>query len=180
MDNKITTKNFILWIMGPTASGKTTIARYILEEIRQMGRLAILYDGDEIRDFIGPCLGFKREDRLRVVKTLVHLANKAMVSGLDVIVSALTANPDARAYVKKNTKNLILACLDCDIATCINRDPKGLNKRARSGDIDTLIGYNTEYIPIGNPDILINTQSKTVEKCVQEFMDCLRKGALTG
>jgi len=163
-------KQFALWLMGPSASGKTTVALNLLMRVREKGRLAIHYDGDEVRDFFGSDYGFSKRNRLNVVKTLVHLANKSTEAGINVIISALTANNDARKYVKKNVKNLIFVYVDCSIKTCVQRDPKGLYKKAINGEIDTLIGYNSEYEPLDNFHIKINTENYTCDDCVDRII----------
>jgi len=163
-------RNHVLWIIGPTASGKTTLAEHILLKMREKGILAIHYDGDEVRDFFDNSLGFGVSDRLKVVKTLIHLSNKALFAGFNVIVSALTAHEDARTYVKHNVANLVFIYLECSIERCIERDPKGLYKKAINREIDTLIGFNDEYIPPENPDIIINTEGTSAEMSVLELM----------
>ena len=163
-------KKHVLWIMGPTASGKTTLAKGLKAKFQEKNILTLHYDGDEVRDFFGPSHGFKEEDRLMVVKTLAHLANKAVDAGVNVIVSALTANEDARKYTKKHVKNLVLVYLECSIEKCIERDPKGLYKKAINREIDTMIGFNDEYIPPENPDIVLNTEGTSVEMSVLELM----------
>ena len=82
---------FVLWLLGPTSSGKTTIANDLLVSLRNKRTPVIHYDGDEIRDLFGETISFSAEDRHKVVSTIVHLANKASDAGLNVIVSALTA-----------------------------------------------------------------------------------------
>jgi adenylylsulfate kinase len=165
---------FILWIMGPTSSGKTTIACHVLRKLRDKSISAIHFDGDEVRDFFGPKFGFSNSDRLRVVGTIVHLSNKAFDSGLSVVVSALTANQDARDYIKQNVKNLILIYLNCSVERCMERDPKGLYSEAAKGKIQTLIGVNSDYIPVDNPDIIINTENETVDVCVEKIYKWLQ------
>jgi len=170
MDHNKINENYTLWIMGPTASGKTTIANNIVKALRDKGVPTILYDGDEVRDFFGPNLGFQKADRLRVVQTIVHLSNKALESGLNVIVSALTANQDVRDYVRQNAKKLIFVYLECDIQKCMMRDPKGMYKKAISGEIETLIGYNSKYLPLKDPDITIDTGRNSIESCASELL----------
>jgi adenylylsulfate kinase len=164
---------FILWMMGPTSSGKTTLAQTYLRYLKENGVPAIHFDGDEIRDLFGDDHGFSSKDRLKVVGTLVYLANKARDSGLNVIVSALTAHDDARLYVKKNAKNLLVLFVDCSIATCSKRDPKGLYKQAKEGKISTLIGFNSPYQPPKNPDIVINTDSYELSACLQKLTESM-------
>ena len=170
MNSRVEHHNFILWIMGPTSSGKTTLAVKLLQELRQKGRACIHFDGDEIRDLFGPDFGFEKKDRLRVIKTLVHLGNKAFESGLNVIISALTAHQDARDYIKQNVKKLLVLYLNCSIEKCAERDPKGLYKKAINGEIQTLIGLNSIYDSPEHPDIIINTEDMTVETCVSDIM----------
>ena len=161
--------------MGPTSSGKTTLGCNILKKLRKNGRLVVHYDGDEVRDLFGPNLDFSKTDRLMVVKTIVHLSNKALDSGLNVIVSALTAHQSARDYVRANVNNLILTYLDCGIERCIKRDVKGLYAKARKGQIQTLIGINGEYSPLRDPDIIIRTEETTVEDSTNELIHNLRE-----
>jgi adenylylsulfate kinase len=166
-------KKAIIWIMGPTSAGKTVLAKEALYALRNKGFPVIHYDGDEVRDFFGKDLGFSSKNRLRVVSTIVHLANKALDAGLNVIVSALTANPDARNFVRKNVKNLILVSLECRIETCMKRDRKGLYAQALKGEIDTVIGFNSNYDAIESPDIIIDTDSKSKEESIRELIEQL-------
>lgn len=158
---------FCLWLMGPTSSGKTTLAEALLCEMRENHYPVLHYDGDEVRDIFGQSLSFEKKDRLKVVKTLVHFANKTTEAGVYVIVSALTANQDARLYVSKNVSHLIVGYVLCGVPTCMQRDPKGLYKKAKNGEIDTLIGYSSRYLPPDNYDILINSETLNVKRSVE-------------
>jgi adenylylsulfate kinase-like enzyme len=160
----------VLWLLGPTSAGKTTLAVHVVGELRKRGVPAIHFDGDEVRDFFGPDFGFGPESRLRVVSTLVHLANKAAGAGLHVVVAALTAGEDARAYVRDNVKNLTVGYVACSIQACARRDPKGLYRKAMAGEIDTLIGYNTEYRPPDDPDLVLDTESCSVDELVAQIV----------
>ena len=152
----------VLWLMGPTSAGKTTLGTRIVARLRQEGKLAVLYDGDEVRDFFGPGFGFGAEHRLRVVSVLACLANKASQAGLHVVVAALTAGEDARNHVRTNVQNLRIGHVACSVDACARRDPKGLYGRAKRGEIDTLIGFNSEYRAPDSPDIVLDTESYSV------------------
>jgi len=166
---------FVLWLMGPTSSGKTTIAELLLEHLRANGMSSIHFDGDEVRNFFGENLGFDVSDRQRVVSTLVHLANKTSAAGVNVIVSALTASVEARCLVLDTARNLTVVYLKCPIETCIERDPKGLYAQAKNGEIDTLIGFNTEYLPPNNPDLVINTKELSSYRAVKVIIEHLNQ-----
>ena len=151
-------KLFALWLMGPTSSGKTTIAKTLCGLLQEKNIPVMHYDGDEIRNLFGSNLGFEREDRLKVVKALVYFSNKMLKSGINAVVSALTANSDARRYVAENLHNIIRCYVKCSIEVCAQRDPKGLYKMAQQGSIGTLIGFNSEYLPPDNPDITLDAE----------------------
>lgn len=159
--------------MGPTSSGKTTIGEDLNRKLRGKNILTIHYDGDEVRDFFGSDFGFGGHNRLQVVKTLVYLANKAVEAGLNVVVSALTANDDARSYVQSQCCNLITAYIKCSISTCADRDPKGLYKKAQQGEIKTLIGFHTEYLAPSDPDVVVETETASLEKCSEQLIKYL-------
>ena len=166
---------FTLWLMGPTSGGKTTLAHHLCRRLLEKNISALNYDGDEVRDFFGGTLGFAPADRLRVVSTLTHLANKATASGINVVVSALTASDDARRLVHASVSNLIVGYVKCPIEVCAQRDPKGLYAKARDGESDTLIGVNSDYLPPENPDIIIETKSRTPVQGVDDIIAFLRQ-----
>ena len=168
-----TSKNFVLWLLGPTSSGKTTIANQLVFELRKRDITIISFDGDEVRNFFGKNFGFSSENRIAIVKTLTHLANKSIDAGINVIVSALTANENARNYVKNNCKNLISGYVQCSIEICATRDPKGLYARAKKGEINTLIGYNSEYIP-PIAEITINTEKRSLNQSTEFLINELK------
>jgi adenylylsulfate kinase len=162
-------KGTVLWLMGPTSAGKSTLAEALLARLRADGHPAIFYDGDEMRALIGDSHGFSESDRLRTVSGLVHLANKAAEAGLDVIVAALTAHEDARAYVRENIPDVLVGFVKCSVEVCADRDPKGLYKRARDGEIDTLIGFNQPYEPPADPAIVLDTESRKQSDLVEDL-----------
>ncbi|MDC0335584.1 adenylyl-sulfate kinase [Pseudodesulfovibrio sp.] len=167
------TKPFTLWLMGPTSSGKTTTAKALHARLKQDGVPCLHYDGDEVRDFYGLDFPFGAENRLRVVATCVHLANKAVEAGVHCIVSALTANEDARKYIAKHLVDAKIGYVHCDLNECIRRDPKGLYKKAINGEIDTLIGYNTPYAPPDKAVVDIDTDSCDVDQAVEVIFSAL-------
>lgn len=161
----------VLWLLGPTSAGKTTLATRVIADLRNNGIPSILFDGDEVRGFFGDDLGFGADSRLRVVSVLAHLANKAADAGLHVVVAALTAGEDAREYIRANVRNLTLGYVACSIQTCARRDPKGLYRRAMTGEIDTLVGYNSEYRPPDCPDLVLDTEAHSLDELAARIVD---------
>ena len=165
----------IFWLMGPTSSGKTTLAKLLHGRLLKVNNFALHYDGDEVRDTFGSNLGFSNNDRLLVVKTLVYVSNKGLEAGANVVVSALTAFDDARLYIKQNVHRLIVVFLRCSISECTRRDPKGLYAKENSGQINTLIGANSPYHEPEDPDIMLNTEESTPKESLQELISKLAK-----
>ena len=95
---------------------------------------------------------------------MVHLTKKANDAGINAVVSTLTAHQSSRNYVKENIPNLYVAYVVCPIDVCIARDPKGLYAKAINREIDTLIGYNTQYLPPNEPDIRLDTNKFSIEE----------------
>ena len=170
--------NFTLWLMGPTSSGKSTLAEAYLDRLKIRDIPCIHFDGDEVRDLFGKQLGFRNKDRLSVVSTIVYLANKARGAGLNVIVSALTANPDTRKFVSKNLCNAIIGYVKCSISTCAERDPKGLYSKAKSGEITTLIGWDKKYYPPDKPDLILDTECHNVSTLLDQIDDVIFNSTL--
>jgi len=164
---------YTLWLLGPTSSGKTTIAKHFVHIMRDEGFSILHYDGDEVRDFFGKDFGFSESSRGRVVKVLAFLAKKANDANLNVIISALTAHQSSRDFIKNLIPNLLIGYIDCPIKICAERDPKGLYKKAQNGEIDTLIGYNSEYLVPDNPDIRLNSNKNSVSENTKQLTEFL-------
>ena len=164
---------YTLWLMGPTSSGKSTIAEQFVIELAKNDVTIIHYDGDEIREFFSEDFGFHEKNRGRVVEILAHLARKTNNAGINVIVSALTAHQSARDYISSSISNLLVGYVTCPIDVCAERDPKGLYEKAKNGEIDTLIGYNSEYKAPDKPDIVLDTNSLNIEESVQRLIEYL-------
>ena len=166
----------VIWILGPTSAGKTTLARSLVERLRHQEKLTpVHWDGDDVRNLLGENLDFSPESQLRVVRALVLLAAITSESGVLTIVSALTAHEDARQLVRETLPQLLSVYTHCPLDICIQRDPKGLYQKAIAGNIDTLIGYNEAYKPPEAPDLEINTSSLSVEAGVETLFEFLKK-----
>jgi adenylylsulfate kinase-like enzyme len=142
--------------------------------MRDIGEKAILYDGDEIREIFHSDFGFTENDRLKVVNTLIHFANKTTRAGVFAIVSALTANQSARDSMRRSLDTIVDIYLDCPIDTCIERDPKGIYRKAIRGEIDTVIGYNLPYLKSNEACLTIDTSVVGVDEAARRVMDYLK------
>ena len=164
----------VIWLTGLSASGKTTIAEALINNLKDRGHRVEHLDGDLIRK-IFPGTGFTREERDRHVKRIGYLA--AMLEKHDVFVVASFISPyqEARAFVRSQCKNFLEVYVSTPLAECEKRDPKGLYKKARTGEISNFTGISDPYEPPENPEIEIDTTGITVDEAVTRIQTYLTK-----
>src|SRR3990172_335407 len=147
---------FVVWLTGLPGSGKTTIARELEPKLREMGWPVEVLDGDEIRQNLSKGLGFSREDRETHLKRVTYVAKLLSRNGVAVIAAFISPYWSIREYVRKETTNFLEVYVKCSVETCAQRDPKGLYKKADSGEIKNLTGPQDVYEEPLNPDIVID------------------------
>ena len=164
----------LIWLTGLSASGKTTIAEALINNLKTLGHRVEHLDGDLVRTMF-PGTGFTREERDRHVKRIGYLA--AMLEKHDVFVVASFISPyqEARAFVRSQCKNFLEVYVSTPLAECEKRDPKGLYKKARTGEISNFTGVSDPYEPPENPEIEIDTTGITVDEAVTRIQTYLTK-----
>jgi adenylylsulfate kinase len=157
---------FVVWLTGLPGSGKTTIAIELEPELRKLGRPVEVLDGDEIRQNLSRGLGFSREDRETHLKRVTYVAKLLSRCGVGVIAAFISPYRSIREYARKETTNFVEVYVKCSVETCARRDPKGLYKKASSGEIVDLTGPQDVYEEPTEPDLLLDTEKLTVRECV--------------
>lgn len=168
-------RNSILWFTGLSGSGKTTIAKKIIEKLNQEGHSVMLLDGDEIRD-IFKNNGFDKESRLRHINDVAKMAVYLQKQGIIPIVSLISPYQEARDNARKLTNDFTEIYVDTPLSVCEERDVKGLYKKARAGEIKDFTGIHPSapYEIPRNPEILIDT-TLSVDECVEKILKQIRK-----
>jgi len=157
-------KGFVVWLTGLPASGKTTISKELEPRLRQTGLPVEVLDGDEIRQNLSKGLGFSREDRETHLRRVVYVAKLLSRNGVGVIAAFISPYRNIRDYARKETTNFLEVYVQCSVETCAQRDPKGLYKKASTGQIKDLTGPQDTYEEPLNPDLLVNTEKLTVSE----------------
>jgi len=165
-------RGFVVWLTGLPGSGKTTIARILEKILRESGMNVEVLDGDEIRKNLNPDLGFSKEDRETHIKRVVYLSKLLARNDVAVIVSLISPYRAVREYARKELRNFVEVWVKCSLQTCINRDPKGLFKRALNGEIKNLTGLQDTYEEPLNPELIVDTE---MEKPEESTMRVIRK-----
>ena len=156
----------VLWLTGLSGAGKTSIAQCLMAQFEVMGITPVLLDGDEIRKTM-PLIGFDQEARKTHNRNVGKMAAMAEKQGKVVIVALISPYEDVRQEIRAMCHNFIEVYVSTNLDTCIKRDPKGLYKRALSGEIKDFTGINAPYQKPQNPEIQINTENKTIDECSQ-------------
>ena len=165
----------VIWFTGLSASGKSTIAHHLEKELYDRGVRTYVLDGDNVRHGLNSDLGFTREDRaenLRRIAETCRLFVDAGVMVLSAFISPFKADREKIAEII-GRNDFIEVHVDCPVEICENRDPKGLYKKARAGEIKGYTGVDSPYEAPESPDVKLPTNELDVESCVREVLELL-------
>jgi adenylylsulfate kinase len=167
----------ILWFTGLSAAGKSTIANEVAKELFNLNIQQYVLDGDNIRHGLNKDLGFSDHDRTENIRRIGEVAKLFVDSGqivLTAFISPFQADRNlVRALVEEN--EFIEIYVDCSVDTCEQRDPKGLYKKAKSGEIQNFTGISSPYEAPSNPEIILNTDRLSIQQCVDNVLHYLKK-----
>jgi adenylyl-sulfate kinase len=137
----------VVWLYGLSGSGKSTIANALEKRLFEMGNHTYCLDGDNTRLGLNKDLGFSAIDRLENVRRVAEVAKLMADAGMIVLVSLITPYEEQRSLVKEILKNerFLDVYVECDLAICEQRDPKGLYKKARAGEISNFTGISDPF-----------------------------------
>lgn len=152
-------KPCVIWFTGLSGAGKSTIANALETLLVEEGRHTFLLDGDNLRLGLNRDLGFSREDRSENIRRSAEVAKLMADAGLIVIVACISPFEAERAMAKQvvSDHEFIEVFVDTPIEVCISRDPKGLYKKALSGDIKDFTGLGSPYEVPKRPDVVLTT-----------------------
>jgi len=167
-------QGFVIWLTGLPGAGKTTIARQLEPRLRKMDWSVEVLDGDEIRQNLSKGLGFSREDRETHLKRVVYVAKLLSRNGVAVVGALISPYRNIREYARNETTNFMEVYVKCSVETCAKRDPKGLYKKASSGEIKNLTGPQDLYEEPLTPDLILDTEKLNVEQCVDQILNKLQ------
>jgi len=170
-------RGLTLWLTGLSGSGKSTIACALEQHLLHLGKAAYRLDGDNIRFGLNKDLGFSpkdREENIRRIGEVAKLFADACVIAITSFISPYRADRDlARGLHEKGNLPFVEVYVDAPLEVAEERDPKGLYKKARKGEIPEFTGISAPYEEPGNAEIHLRTDKLSVEECVKEIMDYL-------
>ena len=165
-------KGGVLWLTGLSASGKSTMALAAEQALHGLGYQIYVLDGDNVRGGLNADLGFSPEDRHENIRRVAQVAALFAESGtlvLTAFISPYQADRDSsRASIGDAFHEVFVSA---DLKTCEERDPKGLYRRARAGEISEFTGITAPYEVPTSPDLVVATGSETIERSVATVID---------
>ncbi|KID54564.1 adenylylsulfate kinase [Pseudoalteromonas luteoviolacea] len=169
-------KPVILWFTGFSGSGKSTVANALESALHQSGVHTYLLDGDNVRHGLCKDLGFSDTDRIENIRRVGELSKLMVDAGLIVLTAFISPFQAERDMVRDLVEDgeFIEVFLDTPLEVCEQRDPKGLYKKARAGEIKHFTGIDSEYQPPVAPEIRLNTGENSLEQSVQQLVDYLK------
>ena len=172
-------KGVTVWMTGLSASGKSTIACILEQMLLHRKKHAYRLDGDNIRMGLNKNLGFSAEDRAENIRRIGEVAKLFADAGVIAITSFISPYRKDRDAVRASAKpgEFIEVYVNVSLATAEQRDPKGLYKKARAGQIKGFTGIDDPYEPPEKPEIVIETEELSAEDAARKIYAYLEKGA---
>jgi sulfate adenylyltransferase len=168
-----------LWMTGLSGSGKSTIAHRLERDLLLSGHRVFVVDGDTLRHGLNRDLGFSEADRHENLRRAAELVKVMVEAGMIVIASFISPFRAERQMVREILGTTFQEVyVEASLSACEERDPKGLYKRARAGQIAHFTGISSPYEPPEHPEVALNTTVYSVEQCVQQLYEHLSDRAL--
>lgn len=168
-------KSVVAWFTGLPSSGKSTIAHNVEKRLYEMGIRTYTFDGDNIRHGLCSDLGFSKEDRAENLRRIAEVIKLFLDAGIVVLSAFVSPLKEQRQRVKKiiGEKDFIEIYCRCPVEICEKRDPKGMYKKAKAGEIKEYTGISAPYEEPENPDLIIDTHLLSIEEAVERVVTLL-------
>jgi adenylyl-sulfate kinase len=163
-------KGFTVWFTGLPSSGKTTLARMLEPILQQRGHHVEVFDGDEVRLRLSKGLGFSKEDRDENIRRISYCAKLVTRSGGIAITCAISPYRDIRSEARQEIERFAEVWVRCPVETCIERDVKGLYKKALAGEIKQFTGISDPYEEPAQAEIVVDSHLETHEESVGKIL----------
>ena len=165
-------KGATIWFTGLSGSGKSTVAVAVEAELIKRGRAAYVLDGDNVRHGLNKNLGFSPEDRTENIRRIGEVAKLFTDAGMLVFTSFISPYREDRDSARAlfDEGDFLEVYIEADVATCEERDPKGLYKKARAGEIPEFTGVSAPYEEPLSPELVVPTGRQTVQESVDQVI----------
>jgi bifunctional enzyme CysN/CysC len=169
-------KPCVLWFTGLSGSGKSTIANRVESELHALGHHTYILDGDNVRHGLNKDLGFTDADRVENIRRISEVSRLLADAGLIVLVSFISPFRSEREMARSllEAGEFVEIFIDTPLNICEQRDPKGLYKKARAGEIANFTGIDSNYEAPIDPELRLDTTKLSVNASKSEIIEYLR------
>ena len=164
------TEGFVVWFTGLPSAGKSTLARLLEGALRRRGWPVEVLDGDEVRLRLTKGLGFSREDRDENIRRISFVARLLARHGVATITAAISPYRGAREEARREIGRFVEVYVKCALDTCVQRDVKGLYRRALAGEIANFTGISDPYEEPLAPEVTVQTDRESAEESVGRIL----------
>ena len=161
---------FCVWLMGLSASGKTTLAQLLARALTQRGFKVEVLDGDVVRSTLSKGLGFTPGDRITNLRRIASMAQSLVDQKVVTIVAAICPYHAIREEVRTIIGEYVEVYLNCPLEVCVSRDPKGLYRKALDGEIRHFTGIDDVFETPRRPDIEVATHTEDCEESLAQIL----------
>jgi len=170
-------KGMVFWFTGLSGSGKSTIAVEVEKELYRRGKASYHLDGDNLRFGLNQDLGFTAAEREENIRRIGEVAALFADAGLITLASFISPYKAGREAARRaaGAENFREIYVKADVKTCTERDPKGLYAKAKKGEIENFTGISAPYEEPENPDLIVDTESLSLEESVELVLDLILK-----
>lgn len=174
----IESTGFTLWFTGMSGAGKSTLSRLLEQRLRATGAKVELLDGDIVRTHLCKGLGFSKEDRDENVRRIGFVCELLSRNGVVSIAAAISPYRAVRDEVRARIPNFIEVYVECPLNILVDRDVKGLYKKALAGEIPHFTGVSDPYEPPLSPEVTVNSAEENVEESLKKIWAVLENKGL--
>ena len=167
-------KGIVIWLVGLSSSGKSTLARFFEKELYERGFITKLLDGDNLRSGVNNNLDFTQEGREENIRRAAEVAKLFSQAGLVTITSMISPTEKVRSIAKNIIgEDFYLVYVNCPFEICAKRDVKGLYKKALNGEIKNFTGLDSPFEEPENPFITIYTNKEELEESKNKLLELI-------
>ena len=168
-------KGFTIWFTGLSGAGKSTLADAVAADLRARGMKVEVLDGDVVRTHLSKGLGFSKEDRDTNIRRIGWVCQVLSRNGVVAVAAAISPYREIRDEVRGNIKDFVEVYVDAPLETLIERDVKGLYRKALSGEIKNFTGVSDPYEAPHKPEVACNSAAETVEQSKAKIIETLAR-----
>jgi len=160
-------KGCTVWFTGLSGAGKSTISSLLHQRLCAAGVKAELLDGDVVRTHLSKGLGFSREDRDENIRRIGFVCELLSRNGVIAIAAAISPYREVRESIRRRIPHFVEVYMECPMDVLIERDVKGLYKKALSGEIEHFTGISDPYKPPEAPELIVHSSRETPQQSVE-------------